>query len=227
MRRDTRLLMTGQRALFFLIVLSATIALPSVVEAQQARRFEISPFVGWRQGGALADDPTGLEVDLSNGTAYGFMVDVSVTPNLQVEFVWSHTKSDVEIGLTPGNDLPDVRFPLMSAYVDHVQGGLLYQWNLANPNIKPFIVGTVGATVFTPEFEDLDTASNFSWSAGGGMKFFFSRHFGFRAEYRLFSTRTNFVDNGVWCDPFGFCYYLSAKQNLWQSQFAGALIVAF
>ena len=101
MRRDTRLL-CGCKASFLLLGLIVTsLALPSVVEAQQARRFEISPFVGWRQGNGLADDPSGLEVDLESGTAYGFMVDVAVNRNLQVEFVWSETKSDVDITLRP------------------------------------------------------------------------------------------------------------------------------
>ena len=40
--------------------------------------------------------------------------------------------------------------------------------------------GTLGATTFTPEFEELDTVTGFSWAAGAGIKYFFGRHFGIR-----------------------------------------------
>ena len=217
---------TGLMVLGLVAVVVATVVLPFAAEAQE-RRFEIAPFVGWRQGGELVDDPTGLAIDLESGTAFGFTADIAVTPTLQVEFLWSHTKSDFNIGLDFGDIVPPVEFPLSAVYVDYFQGGLLYQWNLSNPDLKPYVVGTLGATVFTPELENLDTVTSFSWGVGGGVKYFFGRNFGVRAEYRLLSTRTDFVGTDVWCTPFGFCYRLTTKQNLWQSQVAAALVVAF
>ena len=120
MRRNRKLSIRSEelllKTLFALLIMATSMALPSIVEAQEGRRFEISPFVGWRQGGDLADVATGLAVDLETGTAYGFMADFSVTSNLQIEFVWSETKSEVQIGLIPGAGLPEVSFPLLSVY---------------------------------------------------------------------------------------------------------------
>ena len=96
-----------------------------------------------------------------------------------------------------------------------------------NGEFRRVLVGTIGATVFTPEFEALDTVTSFSWAAGGGIKYFFSKHIGIRAEYRLLSSSTNFVGRGGWCDWWGFCYTFLTSQRLYQSQFAFAAIFGF
>lgn len=110
--------------------------------------------------------------------------------------------------------------------VDYFQGGVLYQFDLANPQLKPFIVGTLGAASMRSPGVDTST-TNFSWSAGLGAKFMFSRHIGVRTEYRVFSSSTNFVGRGGWCDWWGFCYPFLTSQCLYQSQLAAGLIIAF
>jgi hypothetical protein len=54
-----------------------------------------------------------------------------------------------------------------------------------------------------------------------------SRNIGFRGEYRLFSTSTNFTGRGGWCDWWGFCYTFLTNQYLYQSQFSAALTIGF
>ena len=110
--------------------------------------------------------------------------------------------------------------------IDYIQGGLLYQWDLANPNIKPFIVGTLGAASIRPANEDL-SRTRFSWIGGFGAKFMLAPNVGIRTEYRIFSTSTDFVGLGGWCDWWGFCYTFLTTQRLYQSQLAAGLIIAF
>ena len=196
---------------------------PSVALAQT--RFEVSPFVGWRHGNDISD-VSGLRVDLESGVAYGFMVDVAVTRNLYVEFVYSYRQTSGEVTVPPGLPEPGPVgvFPI-EGNIDYYQGGLLYQWDIrSQPKIKPFIVGTLGATSLRSGDE---SRTNFSWGGGGGVKVMLSKNIGFRGEYRLFSTSTNFVGRGGWCDWWGFCYTFLTNKYLYQSQFAAALIVGF
>ena len=97
---------------------------------------------------------------------------------------------------------------------------------VVHEKIKPFIVGTLG--VASMRSADRDAANvRFSWSGGIGAKFMFSRNIGIRTEYRSFSTSTNFVGRGGWCDWLGVCYTFLTDKLPDQSQLAAGLIVAF
>jgi len=210
----------GKHVLIFAVMLM----IPTAALAQT--KVEIAPYVAWRHGNDISDI-SGVAVNLESGTAYGFMVDVSVTPNLQVEFVYSNFNTGGTLVVPPG--LPEAG-PIgtfdISGNVDYYQGGLLYQFDLANPRVKPFIVGTIGAASMRSELVDTSN-TNISFSGGGGVKYFFSDHVGIRTEYRLFSSSTNFVGRGGWCDWWGFCYTFLTNKYLYQSQFSFGLIFGF
>ncbi len=221
-------MMTGrQMRPICLIVVGLVIAaaLPGVATAQQTR-FEVTPFASWRHGNDITDT-SGISVNLDSGAAYGFMLDVNVTPNVQLEFIYSYFNTTGNLFVPPGLPEPGPlgTFPL-EGNVDYIQGGVLYQWDLRNPAIKPFIVGTLGATSLRSS-EPEASRSRFSWSGGVGGKFMLSRNVGIRTEYRIFSTSTDFVGRGGWCDWWGFCYTFLVARRLYQSQLSAGLILAF
>ena len=209
-------------AVFALI---AAVLVPAAAQAQQTR-IEVTPYFSWRHGNDI-NDTSGIAVNLDSGVAYGFMIDVNATPNLQVEFIYSYRRTAgtlfVPLGLPEAG--PTGTFPF-EGNVDYFQGGILYQFDLANPKIKPFVVGTLGAASMRPDGVDA-SRTRFSWSGGIGAKFMFSRNVGVRTEYRVFSTSTEFVGRGGWCDWWGFCYTFLTSQRLYQSQLAVGLIFAF
>jgi len=209
-----------------LLIFAILLVIPTAALAQN--RFEVSPYFGWRHGNDISD-VSGVSVNLESGVAYGFMVDVGITSNLYAEFIFSYRDTGGTLFI-PDN-LPEVgpvgRFDI-EGKVNYYQGGLLYQWDLANPKLKPFIVGTLGvANMSSDSGGESRSNNNFSWSGGGGIKYMFSKNVGFRGEYRLFGTSTNFVGRGGWCDWWGFCYTFLTNKYLYQSQFAAALTVGF
>ena len=206
------------------LILALLLMIPSAALAQN--RFEVSPFVGWRHGNDISDT-SGIRVDLDSGVAYGFMVDVGITSNLYAEFIYSYRRTAGELFVPPSLPEPGPAGTFdIEGNVDYYQGGLLYQWDLNNPMIKPFVVGTIGAASLRSD--DVDRSSTrLSFSGGAGVKVMFSRNVGFRGEYRLFSTSTDFVGRGGWCDWWGFCYTFLTNKYLYQSQFSAALTVGF
>lgn len=212
------------RSMRYAVIIGLLLMIPSVALAQETR-FEVTPYFAWRHGNDIGD-VSGLEVDLESGVAYGFMVDVRITGGLYAEFIYSHRNTPgtvfVPVGVAPG--VPAGTFDIEGS-VDYYQGGLLYQFDTRYYGLKPFIVGTLGAGSLSPE--GTDGSTNFSVSFGGGVKYMFSRNIGFRGEYRLFSTSTDFVERGGWCDWWGFCYTGLFEQNLYQSQFAAGIIIGF
>lgn len=203
-------------------VVALLFMVPSVAMAQT--RFEVSPFFGWRQGNDVGDI-SGVSIDLDSGATYGFMVDVGITDNLYGEFIYSYRKTDGSVFIPPDvSPTGPVGTFDITGNVDYYQGGLLYQFQLRNPMVKPYIVGTLGAG----SFRSMDQSStNFSLSGGAGVKLMFSRNVGVRGEYRLFSTSTSFTGVGGWCDWWGFCYTFLTDQYLYQSQFSAAIILAY
>jgi opacity protein-like surface antigen len=210
------------RYLKYALVATLLLMVPAAAMAQT--KFEVSPYFGWRQGNDISD-VSGVAVNLDSGATYGFMVDVGITDNLYAEFIYSYRKTDGTVFIPPDITEPGPRGTYdIEGNVDYYQGGLLYQWDLRNPKVKPFIVGTLGAA----SFRSMDQSSTrFSLSGGAGVKVMFSRNVGFRGEYRLFSTSTNFTGVGGWCDWWGFCYTFLSNKYLYQSQFAAAIIIAY
>ncbi len=206
----------------YALILAILLMIPSAALAQN--RFEISPYVGWRHGNDI-NDVSGIRVNLESGVAYGFMVDVGITSNVYAEFVYSSRKTNGRLFVPPG--LPEAgpvgEFDI-EGNVDYYQGGLLYQWDLRNPKLQPFIDGTLGAASMRSGEQ---SSTRFSWGGGAGTKYMFSKNIGFRGAYRLFSTSTNFVGRGGWCDWWGFCYTFLTNQYLYQSQFSAGLTIGF
>ena len=207
------------------LVVAMVLMIPAVAFAQE-RRVEISPFVGWRHGNDISD-VSGVAVNLDSGTAYGFMVDVSVTPNVQVEFMYSYFSTTGNVLVPPGLPEPGPvgQFDI-SGNVDQYQVGVLYQWDLQDPRLKPFVVASIGAASMRSEAVE-ESNTNLAYGFGGGIKFFFAKNIGVRAEYRLLSASTNFVGRGGWCDWWGFCYTFLTNKYLYQSQVSFAATVGF
>ena len=82
-----------------ILILAVAIFSPSTALAQQ--KFEFAPFIAWRHGNDLRDDPTGIRIDLESGSAYGFIVDVTIRGNLQAEFIYSYRKTNVALTVPP------------------------------------------------------------------------------------------------------------------------------
>jgi len=208
----------------YLLVFALLLVIPTAAFAQQ--RFEFAPSVGWRHGNDISD-VSGIAVNLDSGVTYGFTVDVTIYNNLQAEFIYSYRDGPGNVFIPPGlpdaGDNPSGRFDIAGKQV-YYQGGILYNFELMDPNLKPFIVGTLGAANFNSGGQ---SSTNFSLSAGAGIKYFFTKNIGFRGEYRLFSTSTNFLGVGGWCDWWGWCYTVLTTKYLYQSQFAASVIIGF
>jgi len=207
----------------YALIVALLLLVPAAAAAQT--KFEISPFVGWRHGNDISDI-SGLAVDLESGTAFGFMVDVGISDNLYVEFIYSYRKTPGQVFIPPDIEEPGPTGTFdIEGNIDYYQGGLLYQWNIrSQPKLKPFIVGTLGAASIRSGDE---SSTRFSLSGGGGVKYMFTPNIGFRGEYRLFSTSTDFTARGGWCDWWGFCYTFLTNKYLYQSQLAVAVVIGF
>jgi hypothetical protein len=84
---------------------------------------------------------------------------------------------------------PFVSNPLFDVNVEYFHIGGTY--GQATGKVKPFVVGTFGATRMTPTGDGLHAETKFSLSLGGGVKLYLTEHVGIRLDARWFGTFFN------------------------------------
>jgi hypothetical protein len=91
--------------------------------------------------------------------------------------------------------------------------------------LRPYVVGGLG---FTHDSNSNSTPNRteFSWSIGGGVKYYASRHIGFRADVRYLPTYGS-SSNATYCDPFFGCYTTRVSNYLNRANIIGGIIFKF
>jgi outer membrane protein with beta-barrel domain len=196
-------------------------------KAQYGRnRWEVTPFVGYETSGYFPLNPTSSTVTVNklrvNGaTSFGSFIGYSVTSNAEFEFMWDRN-------LTSYSEQPSPGAAYVKAYnstVDQYQFGVLYTILGSEYKWRPYIAGSVG---FTHEFNSggNPTRLDFSYGLGGGIKYEFSRHVGFRGDARYMPTYAN-SSLALFCDPFFGCFTAKVSNYQHRGNFVGGLVFRF
>lgn len=180
---------------------------------------EITPMAGYRMGGSLdVDDGTedGTSIDFIDGSSQAVAVDINIEPDKQVELFWSHKKSE----LGERNETEHIELDV--DYL-HIGGTVLYPQN--EFPLVPYIVGGIGAAIFSPDRDDLESEIRLSLSLGGGLRFFPFEHIGLRAEGRVYGTF--FPDNSALFCRNGNCKVYMDGDAIVQYEGLAGLIFRF
>jgi len=146
-------------------------------------RFDITPFIGYRTSMSFPIEPhvtgTNPSVVLDASPSYG----VSFGARLRneddlVEIRWARQDSNVHSeNITP--QPPRRRAILDQFHADFSHEYLMEEYSWGHW-VRPFAVGSVGLThVFSSANFNL---TRFSFGLGGGIRFYVSRHFGFKIQ---------------------------------------------
>jgi opacity protein-like surface antigen len=155
-------------------------AAPSL--AQDKPAIEITPFLGYDFGGGFEvfDFEFGtVDFELQDGESYGVIVDFPISRSFQVEAMVFQQPTTLEID----SGIFGPSFEVSDLDIDYLQAGLLWQGSLGQ--VKPFFTAGVGLARMNPDIPELDSESRFAFNFGGGVKTFFTPHFGLRFEGRL------------------------------------------
>lgn len=202
-----------RKALLFSLVL--ILLGPALATAQ---RFELTPFVGYRFGGGLDDFDFGDDFDFEDTDSLGVVLSFAINQSAFIELLYSIQETGLE---EEGGFFGDQ--PLFDVDIEYWHIGGLYQWNIGQ--VKPFVVATLGITEFDPGPATLSSETRFSAGLGGGAKFMFGNHFGFRIEGRGFTTFVD-NDNDIFCDS-QHCYGYRDTTFLWQLEARAGVVLAF
>ncbi len=176
--------------------------------------FEVTPFVGWMTGGGFEDPVTNAKRDVEDDTTFGIFLNMMAdVPERQYELLYTQQSSAIE-GAVP-IDL-DVQYLQIGGTVGYPQ----------SQHVIPYFGITVGAARLDPNHSGLDAETKVAFSAGGGMRFPITEHFGIRFDLRAFITLLD-DDSDLFCvsDPPSAGCVIKARSDTF-IQYTGSLGVS-
>lgn len=213
-----------------LLVLMFLFSTMGVSSAFAQHEFEVTPFGGARFGGTIdftntIQTPTNSDVDyytIKSSWNYGIMADYTLFSGfpLQVEFMYNHQPTDLDEHLFVTN----TRQFVTSADVDQYEWGFNYTFREGDRKIRPYVVGGLGFVHFNSGGV-LPFSNRFGYNLGGGVKYFFTRHIGARAEVRWAPARTTTSVEEI--DYFGFPEEIGVSNHAEQGEANIGLIFRF
>ena len=157
---------------------------PALIAQQQSEpkplRFDFTPFAGYRSSMSLSIEPhvsgTNPRLVLDASPSYGASFGVRLQEDGLVEVRWARQDSYIHSqDVTP-------QVPRQGVILDQFHGDFSHEYSIEDwgQRAKPFVMLSVGAT----HVSSTTTASftRFSFGIGGGVRFYASRHFGFKIQ---------------------------------------------
>ena len=182
------------------------------------QQFEITPFAGYIFPGNL--QTIDGEMKIQNHLNYGLTIDIRTSEDLFIEILYDRT--DTEVRFQP--EYFDSTKTLFNASIEYFQAGAHIE--VETGPFRPFAAFTLGATHTNPDKNNVNSDLKFSFTAGGGIKYYFTDNLGVRLQWRFlipiyFSSASIFCNNGI-CD-----IYVSGGTYLLQYDLTGGLVVCF
>lgn len=188
-----------------------------VAPVARAQQFELTPFAGYSVGGTF--DSTEGDAEIQPDLDYGLTMSWRVRPDGLIELLYSRQETTLEIDRFRGTETIDFDVELFHF------GGL---WEIGNrERSHPFLALSVGGTHFSPP--TLSDEWAFSAGISGGLKHWFSEHFGLRLEGRGLAT-LGLRSGGIFCGAGaggGGCAVSASGDALFQIQGNVGLIFGF
>ena len=164
---------------------------PPVLHAQQSPepkplRFDVTPFFGYRSGMSFAVEPhvsgTNPRVAVDSNPAYGISFGFRPQEEDLIEFRWARQDSFIHTEeITP--PVHRQRIILDQFHGDFSHEPYIEEW----PSwVKPYVLGSIGATHVSVTSGMGFT--RFSFGLGGGIRFYASRHLGFKIQGEWLAT---------------------------------------
>ena len=146
-----------------------------------AADIEVTPIIGYAAGGAFQDAASGAVFEIGENRNFAIALDIKQTDDSQIELYYNRQRTLLNTG-----GVLFVGDPLFALDVQYFHLGGTY--GTGEGNIRPYAVGTFGATHMDPKGKPLSAETKISLSLGGGVKLMPTERIGARFEARWFGT---------------------------------------
>jgi opacity protein-like surface antigen len=176
---------------------------------------EITPMAGYRIGGEFNQVDKNAKLKFDETESYGFVIDFDQSKYKQITVLYSRQTTSLRSSDSlETNPLTDVDIEYY-----HIGGNQIW----IRDKMRPFFGATVGATHFNAHGRNSTT--KFSFSLGGGVKFFVTERFALMAGVRGYGT---FFDgsSSLFCGPNG-CLASASGSLLFQFEANAGVTLRF
>ena len=156
------------------ILSSGRLVSQAAADEPKPLHFDFTPLVGYRSYlGFPTGHPPSAHLVFGGAPSYGVSAGVRLDEENLIEVRWARQNSDVHLR---GSNTPSAE-----AVLDQLQGDFTHEYIVEDwPRTRPFVIGSAGATRIHSGASNSFT--RFSFGIGGGVKFYFTRHFGVRMQ---------------------------------------------
>lgn len=195
-------------------VLPPFAAAQTSAEGETTKQVEVTPFIGYQWGGALAVE--GGAAEIPSGMSYGVILSRRVRADAKMEFFYSREETSLEFQA----DTSSQSTKLSDLAVQYFQiGGLV---ELEQGRARPFVSGTLGLTWFDPS-GDRESEVQFSGGLGLGLHAAISEKLALRLEGRGWLNLFN-GSGSIFCGDGG-CVVQGSASTMTQGEVLGGLSV--
>ena len=200
--------------------------------AHAQREFEVTPFFGTRAGGKIdlsqQGNPNADFLKIQSSENYGVLAGISIRRDFQGEFMWNRQPTS----LTSHNPNDGTYTFLSKMDFDMYQFGFLYHFRQSEMKLRPFVGLEFGLSHFGVQASNAHTVlgftNRFAMNMAVGTKYFFSRNFGIRTEFRWSPSNTTNRPVEYCTGPFIIsCYQTTSPNSALQWQANVGLIFRF
>jgi opacity protein-like surface antigen len=183
------------------------------------KEFEIAAFGGYRGGGRFDIQSSDQDIDLESHGSLALGLDWRIDENQAYELFYSRQKSNLEDNSPFGPVDLDVEYL-------HIGGTVVTN---DERRVKPYILGGLGVTRFSPDVPGVSDETHFSLNLGGGLRVPFNDFLSLRFEARGYVT---FVDTetALFCvsgSQGGLCNIRGSGNAFFQYDVLAGLAVRF
>jgi hypothetical protein len=191
------------KSLWTLFLLFLLIHCPAVF-SQEFKRFEFSVSGGLTASGGIPLDTEdnvhydSIHVDSSHNVAAGFAISLNELD--AIELYWQRQFTEGRLPEEFAAPLPSDGLSTFNLNIDQYHMNFIHHYDISVPRTRPYVMAAVGATTYYASgIGQSDSRSYFSFSIGGGIKYYLGNHFGLRGEVRWSPTVVSASDSSFWC----------------------------
>lgn len=197
-------------------------AQPGAAQAADDYFLQISPFVSYRAGGSFEDEETGDDIDIDNSSAYGLVINFPAERHTEYEIYFSKQSTELKTGdLFQQQGIVD-----LDIYQLQIGGTYLFE---TRGKSQPYFAATIGGARYDPDGPGLSSDEFFSFTVGGGWKYFPTRNVGLRLDSRFLGTIID-SDSEIFCTSGregSGCIINNKGEMLWQFELQAGVVVRF
>ena len=175
--------------------------------AQHFKRFEFLPYAGFSASGdipVVSDENVSGNIRVGSSLHAGTAFYVYLNKLDAIGVRWQRQFTDGSLPAIILEPAPQEDATSFNLNVDQYHADFVHHFELDNPKAEPYVMAGLGATTYYANRSGRSgSASFFSFALGGGIKYFFNSHFGFRGEARWSPTVLSASDSRFWCSISG------------------------